>query len=56
MKVKDVFKYKVSKKCLSNLNNSKTNICKDCKNKKTCESLMEYEINKQLGTEVYCGQ
>lgn len=46
MKIKEVFKYKVPKKCLNKLNNSKNNICKDCKNKKLCESFMEYEINK----------
>lgn len=48
MKIKETFKYKIPKECLSRLNNSKTNICKTCKDKKICESIMEYDIKKEL--------
>ena len=48
MKIKETFKHSVPKKCLNRLDSSKTNICKTCKNKKVCESIMEYNIEKEL--------
>ena len=48
MKVKDTFKHSVPKECLNRLDNSKTNICETCKNKKLCESIIEYDIEKEL--------